>query len=255
MNTKMKVLSLALIGAFGYVGSAAAGTCPAGPTVAEGGAWTSKVVLPATSTLAISAGGLDASACKLDSAIGPSASAISAVQDDTPTAEPRYRAQFLVNPDALGNFTATDLVQVFTANSQTAYPAAGGRRQILVVNLSPGAAGAKRLTFVASCDNIATNNRCFTSSGDLPAGASRVEVDLQIGASGSVRYWVNAAAGTSEPAPSGSITVTGGNAGWVGVESGLLGLTAPSPAFKNNHATQIVSFDTFDSRRTTYIGS
>jgi hypothetical protein len=44
MNTKMKVLSLALIGAFGYVGSAAAGTCPAGPTVPEGGAWTSSFV-------------------------------------------------------------------------------------------------------------------------------------------------------------------------------------------------------------------
>jgi hypothetical protein len=250
----MKVLSLALVGLCGFAGSAFA-VCPAGPTTADGGAWSSKTVLPASSALSIITPGLDGTECKLSSSLGASASAIAAVQDDSPNAEPRYRAQFMVDPSAVGNFGTTDLVQLFTANSSVVYPATGGRRQVLVVNLTPGAAGAKRLTFVASCDNAATNNRCFSSSADLPATPTRVEVDLQIGASGTVRYWVNAAAGTSEPTPTGSVTVTGGNAGWVGVDTALLGLTAPSPTFKNNHATQAVTFDAFDSRRTTYIGS
>ena len=50
MNTKMKVLSLALVGLAGFAGSAMA-ACPNGPTVAEGRAWSSKTVLPATSAL------------------------------------------------------------------------------------------------------------------------------------------------------------------------------------------------------------
>jgi hypothetical protein len=253
MNTKMKVLSLALVGLAGFAGSAMA-ACPTGPTVAEGGAWSSKTVLPASSSLTITTPGLDSSACKLSSSLGASASAIAAVQDDSPNNEPRYRFQFLVDATATGNFGNTDLVQVFTANAATAYPATGGRRQVLVVNLTPGSNNSKRLTFVASCEG-GTNHRCFTSTADLPAGMNRVEVDLQLGASGSVRYWLNAPAGTTEPTPTGTVTVTGGNAGWTGIDTALLGLTAPSPTFKSGHAGQAVTFDTFDSRRTTYIGS
>ena len=60
MNAKMKVLSIALVGLCGFAGSAMA-ACPAGPTTAEGGAWTSKAVLPpSTSALAIATPGLDA---------------------------------------------------------------------------------------------------------------------------------------------------------------------------------------------------
>ena len=42
MNTKMKLLSLALVGLCGFAGSAMA-ACPAGPTTADGGAVGCKV--------------------------------------------------------------------------------------------------------------------------------------------------------------------------------------------------------------------
>src|SRR5688572_676887 len=132
MNTKMKVLSLALIGAFGYVGSAAAGTCPAGPTVPDGGAWTSSFVAGG-SALAIVPGGLEPaspSACKATSALGASITAAATVTDDTPADEPSYRFQFLVDPSAVTAFGATDSVVVFRANANAA---ANGRASELVV--------------------------------------------------------------------------------------------------------------------------
>ena len=60
--------------------------------------------------------------------------------------------------------------------------------------------------------------------------------------------------GTTEPAA--SLTIGNlDNAAWGGVSAATLGLTAPSAAYKTNHATQVVKFDRFDSRRQTYIGS
>ncbi len=254
MNTKMKVLSLALIGAFGYVGSAAAGTCPAGPTVPEGGAWSSKTTLSG-GVLAITTPGLDASSCKLNSSLANSFASLAIVQDDTPTAEPRYRFQLLVDASATGNFSFTDAVQIFNASAANAFPATGGRREVVAVSLTPGAGGAKQLTVVVSCNNAATQYRCPLTTGDLLPGVNRFEGDLVVGAAGTgnFRYWLNAAAGTTEPAPTGSIAVD--NQGWVGPDSAVLGLSSPSPTYKTTHAGQVVSFDTFDSRRSTYIGS
>lgn len=246
MNTKMKVLALALLGLAGYAGSAVAG-CPSSPVPP----WSSEAQLGG-GVVAIAPGGLDGSACRMDASLGASFSSLATVVDNTPSAEPRYRFQFLVNPDATGTFGATDAVQIFSANAAAA---AQGRTQILQMALTPGSGGAKRITFVASCDG-GTNFRCSAQTTDLPAGVSRIEVDLQIGATGTVRYWLNAAAGTTEPPETGDVTVTGGNNSWIGgVDSGAMGLGAPTPNFKNNHAGQVVSFDTFDSRRQTYIGS
>lgn len=254
MNTKMKVLSLALIGAFGYVGSAAAGTCPAGPTVPDGGAWTSSFVSTG-SAFAIEAGGLEPSspsACKATSALAASITAAATVTDDTPADEESYRFQFLVDPTAFGSFGVSDSVVVFRANSTAA---ANGRLSQLVVYLVPGPAGAKRLRFVASCNN-APSFFCAQSFGtDLPAGVSRVEGKLTtgVGAAGQFDFWVNAAQGTTEPAASGTIASLDNDA-WVGVSRAILGLAAPTTSFKNAHANQAAGFDAFDSRRVTYIG-
>jgi len=245
MNTKMKVLSLALLGLVGYAGSAAAG-CPTSPVPP----WSSAPQLGG-GVVAVVAGGLDASACRMDASLGPSFASLATVIDTTPAAEPRYRFQFLINADATGNFGTTDAVSIFSANA--AAPA-NGRTPILQIALVPGAGGAKRLAFVASCDGGA-NFRCAGQSADLPAGVNRVEIDLQIGPAGTVSYWLNQT-GTTEPAPDGSVTVTGGNNAWIGgVDTGVMGLGSPSPSFKDTHAGQAVSFDTFDSRRATYIGS
>ena len=244
MNTKMNVLALALLGLAGYAGSAVAG-CPSSPVPP----WTAVNALGGTAVIA--SPGYASTACRLDSALAGDNTSFATVEDDTPTAEPRYRFQFLINPDAAGTFGNTDAVQIFSANAAAA---ANGRTPILQLALTPGASGAKRITMIASCDG-GSGFRCVAQTADLPAGVSRMEVDLQIGAAGSVNYWLNAAQGTTEPPATGSVTVTGGNNSWNGgVDSGVMGLGAPTPSFKNTHAGQIISFDTFDSRRSTYIG-
>jgi len=252
MNAKMKVLSLAMIGLFGYAGAAMA-DCPAGPTTTEGGAWSSKFVTTG-SDFKIVAGGLEPvspSACKATSALAASTAAAATVTDNSPANEPSYRFQFLVDPSAFGNFGSTDSVVLFRANAAAA---ANGRSNMLTVYLVAGPAGAKRLRFVASCS--AAGFVCGQNyATDLPAGVTRVEGKLTTGAAaaGAFSYWVNAAQGTTEPAQSGSIASLD-NTAWVGVKSAILGLAAPTTTFKNAHAGQAAGFDAFDSRRQTYIG-
>ncbi len=253
MNTKMKVLSLALVGLCGFAGSAMA-ACPAGPAIADGGAWTSKAQLSG-GTVTVVTGGLDGSECRLDAAIAGSFASVATVLDDSPANEPHYRFQYLLNPDAFGTFGAADGAIVFSANATTAFPATGGRTPLVQIALAPGAAGAKRLVITASCNNSATNYKCSTQTTDLPAGVNRIEVELVVGAgaTGTLNYWLNAAQGTNAPTATGSIASLD-NTGWVGVDKAVLGLAGPTPSFKNNHAGQALGLDTFDSRRSTYIG-
>jgi len=244
MNAKMKVLALALIGLAGYAGSAVAG-CPSSPVPP----WTSVTALSG-SAFAIAAGGLDGSACKATASIGQSLGAIASVTDDTPNAEPRYRFQFLIDPDAFGSFGGTDFVTIFRANSTTA---ANGTQNVLTVSLVPGPAGVKRVRFNAACPADANPSfHCAVSdTTDLPAGMSRIEVDLQ---QTTLNYWINAASGTTESPATGNIPLGSGTTAWGGVDKGIMGLSGSSSAFKNAHHDQAVGFDTFDSRRTTYIG-
>lgn len=251
MNTKMKVLSLAMVGAFGFAGSAMA-ACPGGPTTGEGGAWTSKSVLPpTTSSLTVATPGLDTSECKLVSSLGPTTTASAFVRYNHANPEPSYRFQFLVDTNSLSNFSSTDNVVVFQAPAATA---ANGFSRLLRVSLVAGPNGAKRVRFSAQC-NTGSFSCAQTYATDLTPGVNRIEGHLTVaaGAAGELKYWVNAAPGTTEPAESGKISNLD-NTAWGGVAAATLGLTAPSAAFKTNHATQAVGFDTFDSRRTTYIG-
>ncbi|MBX3690132.1 hypothetical protein [Dokdonella sp.] len=247
MNTKMKVLSLAVVGLFGFAGSAMA-ACPAGPTTAEGGAWTSKTVLGG-GVLAIGTPGLASTECLLSSSLGASISSSAFVRYTHAASEPSYRFQFLVDTTALTSFVTTDSVVVFQGPATTT---ANGLNRMLRVSIVAGPAGAKRVRFIASCAT-GTCNQTYTT--DLVAGVNRIEGKLTVGAgaAGQLTYWVNAASGTTEPAPSGTIANLD-NAAWGGVSAASLGLTAPSTPFKNNHAAQAVNFDQFDSRRQTYIG-
>lgn len=252
MNAKMKVLSLALVGLCGFAGSAMA-ACPAGPTTADGGAWASQSVLPpSTSHLAIATPGLDGTECRLNSSLGPSTTASAFVRYNNAASEPNFRFQFLVDNTGLTTFSSTDNVVVFQAPATTT---ANGFSRLLRVSLVAGPAGAKRVRFIAQCGS-GTFSCAQTFATDLLPGINRIEGKLTVGAgaAGSLSYWVNAAAGTTEPAASGTIAALD-NAAWGGVSASSLGLTAPSAAFKTNHATQIVAFDRFDSRRQTYIGS
>ena len=252
MNAKMKVLSLALVGLCGYAGSALA-VCPAGPTIAEGGAWTSKINLPdaTSSPLAIATPGLDASACKLTASLAPSVAAAAVVRYANAASEPSYRFQFLVDTTALSAYNATDSVVAFQAPATTV---ANGFNRLLRVSIVAGPAGATRVRFVAQCGS-GTFLCAQTYATNLVAGVNRIEGNLQVGAgaAGSLKYWVNVAAGTTEPAVSGTIASLD-NAAWGGVSAASLGLAAPSQTFADTHANQLVGFDTFDSRRQTYIG-
>jgi hypothetical protein len=241
MNTKMKVLSLALLGLVGYAGSAAAG-CPASPVPP----WSTTAQLSG-STFAISAGGLDASACKADASIGQSLGAIATVTDTTPANEPTYRFQFLIQPDAFGTFGGTDFIAIFRANAAAPQ---NGTQNMLTVSLVAGPGGAKRVRFNAACSTDPSFRCAQSDTTDLPAGVSRIEVNLTQSA---VSWWINAPAGTSEPPANGTLAV-GDTTVWAGVDAGIMGLSGPSSAFKNAHFNQIASFDTFDSRRSTYIG-
>jgi len=249
----MKALSLVVLGLAGLgFGANAFAVCPTDP-VTPTGAWTSKTNLPdaASSPLAIVAGGLDASACKLTAAIAQSVTAAATVRYDHSGPEANYRFQFLIDNTNLTAFSATDNVVLFTAPASTV---AHGFNRLLRVTLVAGPAGAKRVRFIAQC-GTGTFTCAQTYAVDLAPGVNRIEGKLAVGAgaAGSLTYWVNAAAGTTQPAASGTIPSLD-NAGWTGVTAAILGLTAPSQAFVNVHHGQAVGFDTFDSRRTSYIG-
>lgn len=254
MNTKMKVLSLALVGLCGFAGSAFA-ACPAGPTTADGGAWTTASQLPsaAGSPLAIVPGGLDGSECKLTAALqANSTSAASFVRYAHAASEPKYRFQFLVDTTNLTGFSASANVALLTAPSSAV---ANGFNRLLRVTLVPGgAAGTHRVRFIAQT-GAGSFSVGQTSPTDLTPGVHRVEGNLVVGAgaTGQLTYWIDAGAGTTEPAFTGQLTNLANDA-WGGVSAVTLGLSAPAVAYVSTHGGEVVGFDAFDSRRNTYIG-
>lgn len=252
MNTKMKALSLALFGLAGYAfaGSAFA-QCPTSLSPP----WAAVQQLGGGTVASVS-GGLDGSACKMEAKLTNDSLDQATVRDDTPANETRYRFQFLFNPASVApTFGDFDSVVLFSANSAAGFPT-GGSRQMLRVVLAKSAAGL-RLTLISACNNPGTANRCVTTTPDLVAGVNRIEVDLKVGSgtAGSMKYWLNAAVGTTEPGATGQYPTGFDNSGWVGVKQALLGLTTPSPDYSTNQAGKSVFFDAFDSRRSTYIGS
>lgn len=251
MNAKMKVLSLALVGLCGYAGSALA-ACPAGPTTADGGAWTSATQLPspAASPLAIATPGLDTSECKLTATLSNSTSAASFVRYTHAASEPNYRFQFMIDTTNLNTFSASSSVVALQAASSGV---ANGFNRLLRVTLVPGAAAnTLRVRFIAT-----TGTGSFTSAQsspvDLTPGVHRVEGKLTVGATGGLNYWIDVPAGTTEPAATGSLGPFD-NSVYAGVSAVNLGLSVPTAGYVGAHAGQVVGFDTFDSRRSTYIG-
>lgn len=253
MNAKMKVLSLALVGLCGYAGSALA-VCPTDP-VQPIGAWTSKSELPshAGSPLNIVTPGLDASACKLTASLQTNTTSAAAfVRYNHAAPEPSYRFQFLVDTTAVTALSASATVAFLQAPASAV---ANGSNSFLRVTLVPGtAAGTQRIRFVASKGSLPFVSGT-TSPTDLTPGIHRIEGKLVVGAgaAGTLSYWIDAAPGTTEPAATGSLASLD-NAAWGGVNAVVMGLTLPAAAFVSTHGGETVGFDTFDSRRQTYIG-
>jgi len=143
-------------------------------------------------------------------------------------------------------------VKLFNASASTA-PATLSSEQINIT-LS-GAATTPNVIFNVADSTQGSNVRSISVPLPVASGANRIEFDLGQGASAQFRYWVTAAATvTTDAAPTG--TVTGiNNSGWSGVTQASMGLFNASTGYRANYGpTNIVRFDEFDSRRTSFIG-
>lgn len=242
MNTKMKVLSLALVGLCGYAGSAMA-ACPAVP-----GAWHAASQTGGTVTYAT--GGLDTSECRMDSTITANLGSASAfVNDDSPANEPHYRAQFLINADSLVSQNSTQPVRIFAANTSTPV---NGVPDVIKLTMYGNAAGTARVLGISTACTTTATFRCATTTPLTATGTNTVEIEWVKGAAGTgaLRVWVN----NNTATPTVSLDTTIDNSAWGGIDDAYLGLTAASANFRTAQVNKPVKFDKFDSRRTTFIG-
>jgi len=233
MNTKMKVLALALLGLAGYAGSAVAG-CPGSPVPP----WTAAPALGGT--IAIASPGLDTTPCRMDSALTGDSASFATVEDDTPTAEPRYRASFMINADSVSTLSAITASVVFSATS------ASGRAPVSLSIVGDGAGNVFLSYFV--------QNGTATLSGSKPliAGANHVEFDYDNGSSAGspgphFSLWINSNVEATTTFTS-AITSTGV------VDTAFLGLAGATQDWTTSFNGTAVQFDRFDSRRSTFIG-
>lgn len=243
MNAKMKVLSLALVGLCGYAGSAMA-DCPTDPAQAGGGAWSSKSVLGGA--IAITTPGFESSECKMDASITSTSFGSAFVRDESPASEPHYRARFLVDTSNLAGLNSLQNVRLFSANTDTPFDSIS---EVVRVSAFGNLAGtAQSLAVVAGCHG-ATANLCSTNIPLTGAGPHIVQVEWIKGSSGTINVWVDNA---TEGSP--TATLSGNTDGWV-VDYAALGLSTPSAGYRTSQVNKVVSFDQFDSRRSTFITS
>jgi len=234
MNAKMKVLALALLGLAGYAGSAVAG-CPSSPVPP----WSAAPALGGT--IAIVAGGLDGSACRMESALTGDSSSFATVEDDTPTAEPRYRAAFMINADSVSSLSLVTASFVFTASS------ASGRAPVAFSIVGDGANHLFLSYFVPHGAGT------LSGSTQLAAGANHVEFDYDNGTSAGspgphFTLWVNS--NTEGAATVGPVTISSTGV----VDTAFLGLAGATGDWSSTFNGTAVQFDTFDSRRSSFIG-
>jgi hypothetical protein len=235
MNTKMKVLALALLGLAGYAGSAVAGGCPASPVPP----WTAAPALGGT--VVIASGGLDGSPCRMDSALIGDSSSFATVEDDTPSAEPRYRASFIINADNVSSMSATTASFVFTASG------ASGRSPVALSIVGDGAGNVYLSYFVVNGTTV------LGGSKQLTAGPNHVEFDYDNGNSPNsagphFSLWINS---NTEGSPTFTTAIANTTAV---VETAFLGLAGATGDWGVTFNGTTVGFDTFDSRRSTFIG-
>jgi hypothetical protein len=250
MNTKMKTLSMAVLGLVGFTAAGAAmAQCPASLSPP----WSLVSTLQGTATS--QTGGYDSTACRLRVALNQSSSpaAKAFVLDQTPANEQRYRVQFIVDVSGIGLTQANRNAVAFQILGASAPAGASGR---MVSALVTGNGSSSILRLFAGD----TNTGGFYQAADIvlpnQVGANRVELDLTIGAAATMKYWVtNVSTATTEGSPTGTFTNLA-NSGWGGVDQASLGLSTANTFYRQNFTnTSFVYFDQFDSRRQTFIGN
>lgn len=237
MNAKMNLLALALLGLAGYAGSAVAG-CPSSPVPP----WTAVNALGGTAVIA--SPGYAGTNCRLDSTLTGDATGFATVEDDTPAAEPRYRAQFIINADNLTSLGVIDAAYIFTAQT-----AATGGSPVALSIVGDGAGG--HLVSYNVPDSSAAGG-ADTGSIALTGGENHVEFDVDNGSvSGTPHFsiWVN---NNVEASP--NFTTPSFNNGGAVVDTAFLGMAGPTPGYVSSSDGAAVGFDQFDSRRQTFIG-
>lgn len=235
MNTKIKLLSLALMGLVGYsFAGAAAAACPSSPVPP----WDSVAAFQGAAMIA--SPGYAGTECRLDSTINAGAGGAASGQVNwTGAVEPRYRAQFIINANNLTGQGLLDTVSIYSSGSTSA----GDAVEFTIF----GNGTARNLGY--SVRNDANPSGYETGVVALAAGENRVEFDFQIG-SNNFQLWVNnTVAGT----PTKTVAVANG-AAMTGIDTTYLGLAGPSPQYVQHFAGKAVGFDQFDSRRTSFIG-
>lgn len=258
----MKSLSLAVLGLVGFgMASSASATCPY-PFNTPTGAWSAQ--LNPQGTLAAGSPGLELvnpSACKMNAFLNPGATSLAtaAVVDLSPTNELSYHFRFYVDTTQLGNLGATPLtsVQLFAANDTAVFPASGNAatNAMLRIGLARSGGANPNLVMVASC-NVPANSYFCVGSTPLTPGVHWIEGHLTTGGSAIANLWVDQASITSDASPAPAIALSFDNSPWTGVDTVALGLGGASPPFRANFngAAHTVGFDSFDSRRQTFIG-
>lgn len=224
------------LGALAFASSAFA-QCPSSPVPP----WTAAPTFQGA--VSIVAGGMGGTSCRMDSVInaGAGGAAFATVQDDTPSAEPRYRAQFIIDANALTNQGLLSGVTVFTATSTTSGVA------VRFTIFGNGSGGRSIGYFVVDSSQASGIN---SGSAPLAAGENRIEFDFAVGNTpNNFRLWVN---NGNEASPTAQRSVN--SSAFAGVDSAFLGLAAPTPNFVTAHGGAAVRFDEFDSRRQTFIG-
>jgi len=236
----MKVLSLAMVGAFGYVGVASA-ACPTSPAQPVG-AW--NAVTEQQASAKIVSPGYAGTECRLDSSINAGAGLLAngSVRYSQATTEPRVRVHFIVNVDNISAPVSADKVRIFGASST-----GGGSTVDFTVY---GFGGNKVLNYTVRNADGSTNG----GTTPLVAGPNHVEFDLQSASAanasdGYFKLWINSNTEAGVTASKTNLANFG-----KGADRFTLGLTSPSREFVTNHATKTIGFDQFDSRRTTFIG-
>jgi len=257
-SLKTLMLAVASLAGLGIAGSAFAQCADTNLS-----AWSSTFTNNAT-TLHVVATGLEAtpSACKLTANLGGSTqqNATAIVIDTTPGAtaggEPRYRARFYFNVDAVTGASLNSGIQSTLLNV-VGNSASQGFNQILRVLHRGNSSNQHVIRLAAACgaNSPSADGLCRVDISNVAAGNHYLEVDIQTGATGSVTYWLDSnatsTAGTLIPSNSGT---TLNMSAWGGVVSMSMGISNTSPNYRASFASATQNFDAFDSRRQTAIG-